>query len=179
MATDSKAALELKRLRERAGLSVRQLASALKAASSRYGRSPSTYAYYENDYKKPYLPGEFAEDLAPILQGRGSPPIREREVLVLAGPAQDSLWIAPVEFSQKPALFGEGRVEPDLLSLVLGKLSLALSEGGLNLDDQQRAATAAELYRRVARASIGDRSSMLQEEIARLCELAKSLVRPR
>lgn len=78
MAKASESALALKALRERAGLTVRDLAREL-------GQSPSGYAHYENALKKPYLPVELTRSLAGILVGRGEPAIAEDEVLALSG----------------------------------------------------------------------------------------------
>lgn len=71
----SGAAVGLKRLRERAKMSVREVAEAL-------GRPPSTYASYEDKYKKPLLPLELVHALVPIFQARGIP---AEDVLTLAG----------------------------------------------------------------------------------------------
>jgi len=60
----SKASLGLKRLRERAGLSVREVASAI-------GRPTSTYASYENKYKKRFLPADLILALLPVFGARG------------------------------------------------------------------------------------------------------------
>jgi len=75
MTTRSPAAEALKALRNRAGLTVRAMAEAL-------GRPASTYASYEDKYKKPYLPLDLIEDLSPILEARGIP---RGEILELAG----------------------------------------------------------------------------------------------
>ncbi len=78
MAETSAAARDLKRLRERSGLSVREVASAID-------RPASTYASYEDKYRKPYLPLELAKQLEAVLVGRGEPPITSNDVLALAG----------------------------------------------------------------------------------------------
>ncbi len=78
MAETSAAARDLKRLRERSGLSVREVASAID-------RPASTYASYEDKYRKPYLPLELAKQLETVLVGRGEPPITSNDVLALAG----------------------------------------------------------------------------------------------
>ncbi|MBV8589956.1 MAG: helix-turn-helix domain-containing protein [Acetobacteraceae bacterium] len=77
IAGDSREALGLKRLRERAGLTVRALAHAL-------GLPSSTYASYER-YKKDHLPISLVPALRPALIGRGAPQIIETELLALAG----------------------------------------------------------------------------------------------
>ena len=78
MAETSAAARNLKRLRERSGLSVREVASAID-------RPASTYASYEDKYRKPYLPLELAKQLEAVLVGRGEPAITSNDVLALAG----------------------------------------------------------------------------------------------
>ncbi len=78
MAETSAAARDLKRLRERSGLSVREVASAIE-------RPASTYASYEDKYRKPYLPLELAKQLETVLVGRGEPAITSNDVLALAG----------------------------------------------------------------------------------------------
>lgn len=65
----------MKAIRERSGLSIRALAD-------RLGVPTSTYANYEIRYKRPFLPMNFAMDLAVAYRGTG---ISEAEVLVLAG----------------------------------------------------------------------------------------------
>ena len=68
-------------LRKRAGYSVRDFAREMG-----FGDRFSTYSSYERDtYKKPLLPVELATKAATILAGKGSPPIAEEEVLMLAG----------------------------------------------------------------------------------------------
>jgi phage repressor protein C with HTH and peptisase S24 domain len=71
----SEAAHGLKRLRERAGLSVRDVASAIN-------RPASSYATYENAYKKPFLPIDLVRTLVPVFEARGVP---RAELLQLAG----------------------------------------------------------------------------------------------
>lgn len=65
----------LKKLRERAGYTVRELAKAI-------GMGASSYAYYEQDYKKEVLPLPFVKKLLPALTSRGVP---EEDVVALAG----------------------------------------------------------------------------------------------
>ena len=68
-------------LRERAGYSVRDFAREMG-----FGDRYSTYSSYERDtYKKPLLPVELVRKAATILAAKGSPPITEEEVLMLAG----------------------------------------------------------------------------------------------
>ena len=78
MTSTSLAARELKRLRERSGLSVREVAAAID-------RPPSTYASYEDKFKKRYLPFELAEQLEAVFIGRGTPPITSTDIYALAG----------------------------------------------------------------------------------------------
>lgn len=73
------AAKKLKALRERARLSVREMQEKLGIAAS------STYAGWENEYKKPYLAFDRAEKVAKALVGLGEPPITREEVMALAG----------------------------------------------------------------------------------------------
>lgn len=70
-------AAKLKALRGRAGMTVRELADVI-------GRPPSTYASYEDKYKKPYLPIDLVKQLL-CLVGRGDPPITEAEIYALSG----------------------------------------------------------------------------------------------
>jgi transcriptional regulator with XRE-family HTH domain len=60
----SKAGLGIKRLRERKGKSVREVAAAI-------GRPTSTYASYENKYKKRFLPADLILALLPVFAARG------------------------------------------------------------------------------------------------------------
>lgn len=71
----SDAARQLKALREKSGLSVRDMAAEM-------GMKPNGYTHYENRFKKPFLPTDFARDAARILAARGIP---EESVLSLAG----------------------------------------------------------------------------------------------
>jgi SOS-response transcriptional repressor LexA len=75
---------ELKRLRERAGLSMDELARQIGY------KNASSYQRYENAtlFKKQYLPMQFIEKLIPILSGKGAPPIDSAEILSLAGVAE-------------------------------------------------------------------------------------------
>lgn len=65
----------LKAMREKAGLSVRAVAEALD-------RPASTYASYEDKFKKPFLPVDLARALIPIFEPKG---ISRHEILALAG----------------------------------------------------------------------------------------------
>jgi phage repressor protein C with HTH and peptisase S24 domain len=75
MLKTSAVAKELKRLRERAGLSVRALAD-------RVHLSPSSYAYYEDEFKRRFLPIDLLKQVAPVLAEHGIP---ESETYRLAG----------------------------------------------------------------------------------------------
>lgn len=66
---------KLKAMREAAGLSVRDMAAALAMPAS-------TYIHYEARFKRPYLPAEFAEQVATALAANFS----RSEVMALAGP---------------------------------------------------------------------------------------------
>lgn len=72
----SPVAVRLKELRARAGLSIREVADRLGLATG------SGYQHYEAKFKKPYLPLDFVERLAPIFAERGVPPA---EIYALAG----------------------------------------------------------------------------------------------
>ena len=71
----SAAATGLKNLREQAKMSVREVADALH-------RPASTYASYEDKFKKPYLPLELVRALVPIFGAKG---IGRGDVMRLAG----------------------------------------------------------------------------------------------
>lgn len=175
MATKSKAALELKRLRECAGFSVRGLATALKEAGSNYGRSPSSYAYYENEYRKPYLPMDLVDALAPLLCGKGAPPIKNRDVLVLAGTQHDSLWIARPIFSEKINKTNE-IIDPDLLTEILNNIYRNAAQYSLNLTNHHLARMTAEVYARLSMLSEPERLPSLDQETEAVCRLASTLL---
>lgn len=78
MAGQSKSALALKKIRERVGLSVREVARQLGYEETR----ASSYAYYEDEYKKSYLPIDLIEKLGPIFIPLGA---EQEELLALAG----------------------------------------------------------------------------------------------
>jgi phage repressor protein C with HTH and peptisase S24 domain len=94
----------LKRLRERAGMSMDRLARecGYKGASS--------YQRYENEsmFGKPWLPLPLVSKVADVLAGRGDPPVSREEVLALAG-----LREAGAGATAKPpaALAAQGEVE--------------------------------------------------------------------
>lgn len=71
----SATALKLKTLRNRAGLSVRAVGASI-------GMPPTTYASYEDKFKKPFIPVELAKKLAEVFAPRG---VGKDEVLALAG----------------------------------------------------------------------------------------------
>lgn len=78
--------------RKRAGLSLADLAKRMGY------RQPSSIQRYESDtdFRGEYLPSKFAMKLASALDGLGSPPITEREILDLAGPIATSGRKKPV-----------------------------------------------------------------------------------
>lgn len=76
----SETARQLKRLRLRAGIGVREIAKILDL-------SPSRYQYYETRFKKAYLDPGFVQALAPHLVGKGSPPVKIEELAALYGTA--------------------------------------------------------------------------------------------
>lgn len=179
MATKSKAALELKRLRDHAGYSVRQLATALRDANSKYGYSPSSYAYYENDYKKPYLPVDLVNALVPLMLGCGDPPITERQVLILAGTEHDSLWQRRIKFDERPGKTGISKVDVTLLGDILERLDAEAAARRLPLESHQKARLTSEIYERVANTRADQRAEALQREIGRVMRLAKIFLRER
>ncbi len=172
MATDSKAASELKQLRERAKLSVRQLALALKSAGSKYGRSASSYAYYENEYKKPYLPADLVEALGPLLSGRGDPPITERQVSVLAGVRRGSLWLHPDPVGEPSNHQKPGAFDADLLTEILLRLDKFEHGRRPALAPRQRAYLTSRIYSRIADVPRAGRQARLDAEFAEIAELA-------
>lgn len=76
MAAVSAAARKLKQLRQRAGLSIRQVAQAIGMEGG------SSYQHYEDRYKKPLLPLELVLKLVPILAPTG---VEAAELYALAG----------------------------------------------------------------------------------------------
>jgi len=70
----------LKDLRERADVSMEELAKAVGYAGA------SSYQRYEDPalFTKPYLPLELVMAIAPVLTGRGDPPVTADEVYALA-----------------------------------------------------------------------------------------------
>lgn len=76
MTADTDIPQKLKALRERAGLSIRQMADELGLTSG------SSYAHYELRYKRKYLPKEFAEMVADVVERHG---VDRRDALELAG----------------------------------------------------------------------------------------------
>jgi transcriptional regulator with XRE-family HTH domain len=67
---------KLKQLRQRAGLSIREVAHALGMENG------SSYQHYEDRFRKPFLPLDFAQRLAPIFGAKG---IEANELFALAG----------------------------------------------------------------------------------------------
>lgn len=95
MPTDSHASKLLKALRQRVPkLSVRKLSTEL-------GIPPSSYAYYEDDFKDDRLPGDLVERLIPLLAGRGVPPIEEAELEALAGFRRHTLRAGTASYAVK------------------------------------------------------------------------------
>jgi len=176
MGTNSVASLELKRFRELAGYSVRQLAAALRDTGSKYGRSPSSYAYYENDYKKPYLPGDLVDDLVPLLRDRGTPPIGERQIFALAGGDRNSLWVIKPKFSEKPGFKTKIEIEEDLLAEIFGGVQLETAALELSLTGQQQAKLVAEICRRVTATDGARQPGIVEWEVAHACRLAKAFL---
>ena len=111
---------KLKAFRERAGISIRRMAE-----EAGYGEKWTSYRRYETDYKKPNLPMEFVNKIAPVLVGNGTPPITVEEVwLELAGGApKDMVAIngtnrpsqeQELDFSDKTLTVREGDMNPDI-----------------------------------------------------------------
>ena len=101
MAMDSSsAAKSLKRLRARAGMSVRAIAEAID-------RRPSSYQFYEDEFKKEYLPRELVLALAPVLESRG---VSRSEVMALAGDESPREPEPPPPMKIAP--FGDERLAP-------------------------------------------------------------------
>ena len=173
MATNSKASLELKRLREHAGYSIRQLAAALRDTGSDYGQSPSSYAYYENGYKKPYLPVDLVDALAPLLLDRGSPPIGEGQLLALAGPTRNRMWIIRPEFTENPGSRTKEDAEADLLATILDRVILESEALSLQLSRKQLAHLVAEVQRRIITTDSMSQPGMVDWEVAHACRIAK------
>lgn len=76
----SQNARAFKEVRLRSGVSIRVLARAI-------GRQHTRLQYYEDSFKKEYLPLSVIELVAPHLVGKGTPPITADELLALAGAA--------------------------------------------------------------------------------------------
>ena len=91
----SEYARKLKALRERAGLSTRDLGTLA-------GWGHTRVQYWEAREKTDYLPQRVVEAFAPHLVGKGSPPIQAAEVFGLAGmaaPAQPTAELPPSNIS--------------------------------------------------------------------------------
>jgi len=176
MTTDYKASLELKRLREHAGYSVRQFAAALREAGSEFGQSPSSYAYYENGYKKPYLPVELVDSLTPLLVGRGSPPIGEGQVFALAGWERGRLWKLRLEFTEKQNTKTKAQIEADLLAEIIQGIALELEALSLDLTKWHHARLVAEVYNRITATGDMHKPGSVAWEVAYACRIAKSVL---
>jgi hypothetical protein len=173
MSTNAIAPLELKRLRVLAGLSVRQVASVLRDGGSKHGNSPSSYAYYENDFKGTYLPATLVNALVPILSGRGTPPIEKRQVLALAGFENNLLWKIPMEFDERPSLSGKVELELELLSSVIAAIRKETAAFDLTLTSEQEAQVMAEIFRRVTAPGSTRHPSFIESETRHACRLVK------
>lgn len=98
---DKLAALRLKKMRERTGMTVRETAALM-------GKKTSTYAAYEDKYKKPYLPITLVKELEPHFVARG---ISREELYALAGVGVDLIPEDPAAPTTLPS--GPGIVEVD------------------------------------------------------------------
>jgi phage repressor protein C with HTH and peptisase S24 domain len=110
------AAKALKAMRARTPLTVRDVAEEL-------GRPHSTYASYEDKFKKKFLPADLTRELVPVFGKHGIP---EAEVLALAGmgPTRSALPVATApedyiaigrydaSFSMGPGALGVAEPEP-------------------------------------------------------------------
>lgn len=175
MAKQSKAALELKRLRTRSGYSVRGIADALRTAGSRYGRSASSYAYYENDFTKPYLPRDLVDDLLPLLRGRGEPPVSERDVAALGGVPFSSIWFAGGVIDAERDRPRPAGVDEALLAAILEALSSALEAKGVAPTHSRIARLAARLYARLTGVPSPEQQQRLEAEIAEILDIVDAL----
>lgn len=79
MTDDRSIRTELKNLRLRAGMSIREVASRLRVGGA------STYSSYERTYKKSYLPPSMVTQLVKMYVGKGDPPIEREDVISLSG----------------------------------------------------------------------------------------------
>lgn len=77
---------KLKAIRSRA-IGLRELARAI-------GWEASRYQYYEDSYKKAYLPLELVDLIRPHLVGRGEPPVTETEIDSLLPPPRNPTALA-------------------------------------------------------------------------------------
>jgi hypothetical protein len=90
------AARNLKKMRERTGLTVRETARLIEMPTS-------TYASYEDKFKKPYLPVDLVKSLEPHFVGRG---VGVDEVYALAGVGKGMIPEAdPEGFREGPSKF--------------------------------------------------------------------------
>lgn len=176
MSTNSIASLELKRLREQAGYSVRQLAAALRDMGSKYGQSPSSYAYYENDYKKPYLPVDLVDALAPILRDRGKPPIGVQQVLALGGAERKHLWSIKPVFSEKPGFKSKIEIKADLFEEVIQGVQVEAEALELSLTPLQQSRLVTEICRRISTADSARQPGLVGWEVAHACRFAKAFL---
>lgn len=119
-------ASSLKHLREETGLSIRKLAAHLGVAAS-------TYANYEQRYKKRYLPWELVEKLIPIFLIHG---IERERIIVLAGIGE----ALPVS-----------EVNNDLLQNIIRKTEIALEEEDIHLKPAERAQLYVTMFQIAAR----------------------------
>ncbi|HSE79325.1 MAG TPA: S24 family peptidase [Alphaproteobacteria bacterium] len=120
MANQSSVAVQLKRLRERANLSVREVAAAIE-------KPASTYASYEDKYKKSYLPVDLVKELIPVFTRRG---ITEEELYALAG----------LEHARRARARGRHGGGDDGRMATLMELDLRAGAGQVSMIDSERIA---------------------------------------
>lgn len=117
----SQVALDLKRLREQAGYTLREFASALDIPLG-------TYRGKEERHKKPYLPMDFVQKIKPVLGRRG---VAEAEIMALAMPSGTAeIIVGDASNSGGPIVLGRPKsvrvlfdVEQDLALLLLTESS--------------------------------------------------------
>lgn len=174
MSTNATAAVELKRLRELAGLSVRRVAAALRESGSNIGQTPSSYVYYENEYKKTYLPVDLVDALVPILSGRGVPPIGEKDVLALGGFERGRSWVRRIEFDECPGFKEKVEIDAELLSQIIAGIRKDCEKLGFELTAEQEGQLIVEVCRRVAESGRARHPGFIEREIGQACRLAKA-----
>ena len=119
----------LSRLRDRSGMSVRELANA-----AGYKHGSGIQRYLDVGHEKP-IPVEIAKKIADAMVGRGEPPIKREEVIALTGLSVQPAMLKPTRIDHAPD-------QPPMKSVDGGetapvtRLDLSYSMGpGRDLDD--------------------------------------------